>query len=177
MSTFPNLYPYKRYVTQPNKYKYNNELAESFWICLWQHQLAWWVMLLHICLEEEVIWDIWWYKTHELSFLCLIDLRLNAAITILLDSCSPEALNVLLSEISEAQWEFCFFPHLSFHGASLRYFHLFWERRSIIRNATETTQAHTKPLIPLHLSHQIVQGRKNFCDKASPIPREAILSN
>ena len=60
---------------------------------------------------------------------------------------------------------------LSFHGASLRYFHLFWERRSIIRNATGTTQAHARTPIPLHLSHQIVQGRKNFSDKARPSPR------
>lgn len=71
---------------------------------------------------------------------------------------------------SEAYGELCFFPHLSFHGASLRYFHLFWEKRSIIRNATETTQAHIRTLIPLHLSHQIVQGRKYFCDKARPSP-------
>lgn len=76
-----------------------------------------------------------------------------------------------LCENSEAQWELCFFPRLSFHGASLRYFHLFWERRSIIRNATGTTQAHTRTLIPLHLSHQIVQGRNNFCDKARPNPQ------
>lgn len=78
---------------------------------------------------------------------------------------------VSLCENCEAQWELRFFLHFSFHGASLRYFHLFWERRSIIRNATETTQAHTRTLIPLHLSHQIVQGRKNFCDKARPNPR------
>lgn len=71
---------------------------------------------------------------------------------------------------SETQWELCFFPHLSFHGASLRYFHLFWERRSIIRSATETTQAHIRTLITLYLSHQIVQGRKCFCDKARPSP-------
>lgn len=63
------------------------------------------------------------------------------------------------------------FPCLSFHGASLRYFHLFWESRSIIRNATETTQAHAGAPIPLHLSHQIVQGRKTFCDKARPSPQ------
>lgn len=68
-------------------------------------------------------------------------------------------------------------PSLAFHGASLRYFHLFWERRSIIRNAVETTQAHTRALIPLHLSHQIVQGRKNFCDKARPSLQGNILSN
>ncbi len=104
-------------------------------------------------------------------FVLRVDVRLNAAKTALLPRMLLWSVGCLLCENSEAQWELCFFPRFSFHGASLRYFHLFWERRSIIRNATETTQAHTRTLIPLHLSHQIVQGRKNFCDKARPNPR------
>lgn len=79
-------------------------------------------------------------------------------------------LMVFLCENCESQREHLFFPLLSFHGASLRYFHLFWEMRCIIGNATETTQAHITALIPLHLSLEIVQGRNNSSDKARPTP-------
>lgn len=117
------------------------------------------LMVLHLCLEGRIN-----------SRYCSTVSTSKDQLDVLLACILLWSVGCPLCENSEAQWELCLFPHLPFHGASLRYFHLFWERRSIIRNATETTQAHTRTPILLHLSHQIVQGRKNFCDKARPTP-------
>lgn len=46
------------------------------------------------------------------------------------------------SRTAKCQLGVFYFPSLSFHGASLWHFHLFWERRSVIRSATETTQVY-----------------------------------
>lgn len=126
------------------------------------------LLVLHICLDGPLMNS---FFCAVLVFLLRSKTKCSKNIQHSGPACMPLWSFGCPYENSEAQWELYFFPRLSFHGASLRYFHLFWERRSIIRNATGTTQAHTRTLIPLHLSHQIVQGRKNFCDKARPSPR------
>ena len=138
------------YVQQPERYLKG---------LTWLNFLFGVLMGLHLCLEGGI----------NARYCCAV-LTSNDQLDALLACILFLSVGCCWCENFEAQWELCLFPHLPFHGASLRYFHLFWERRSIIRNATETTQAHTRPPIPLHLSHQIVQGRKNFCDKARPTP-------
>lgn len=121
-------------------------------------------------LSRKSFWrNFYAYTTFNEQFgqVCTLDVRLYAEklFNEMITHCAP-----LKYCNCESQWELCFFFLISLHGASLRYFHLFWERRSIIRNSTETTQEHIR-LISLHLSHQIVQGRKYFSDKSRPTPQ------
>lgn len=84
---------------------------------------------------------------------------------------------VFFCEKCESQWEHLFFPPLPFHGASLRHFHLFWEMRSIIENATETTQAHTAVLMPLHYLCKLCRAERIPLIRQVPVLRGCTLSN